>query len=87
MLALLENVFYARMSLMVPHRGDRPHRGHGRDQRDLFPAGPAGLFRRAPLRKKGWARDIVRNAGGSLIWGAALLRLRCGQQGLELVSL
>ncbi len=24
MLALLENVFYARMSLMFPHRGDPP---------------------------------------------------------------
>ena len=82
MLALLENVFYARMSLMFLIVVIAPI---------VAMAVTSGIYFLLDLlgtsSEEGWARDIVRNAGGSPIWGAALLRLRCGQQGLELVSL
>ena len=84
MLALLENVFYARMSLMFLIVVIAPIVAMAVTSGIYFLLDLLGFFGGHLF---GWARDIVRNAGGSPIRGAALLRLRCGQQGLELVSL
>ena len=84
MLALLENVFYARMSLMFLIVVIATIVAMAVTSGIYFMMDLQGIFGSS---EEGWARDIVRNAGGSPIWGAALLRLRCGQQGLELVSL